>query len=271
MTIYAIGDVQGCYDALRRLLDVIEFNPEHDQLWFAGDLVNRGPQSLETLRFVKSLGEAAKVVLGNHDLHLIASTTLARPPNKKDTWGDLLAAADCDELIHWLRHQKLFYYQAGFAVLHAGLPPQWDLAMALKMAAGLERVIQSDDHPIFFKNMYGNKPTVWYDGMSLEEQLRFAVNCFTRLRYCTRNGILDFSQKGPPGSQPTGLLPWFAVPERKSQDLRIIFGHWSSLGFYQGYNCHAIDTGCVWGGQLTALKLGSEPERISIHNHGAQK
>lgn len=267
MAIYAIGDVQGCYDPLRRLLDKIQFNPQHDQLWFAGDLVNRGPQSLQTLRFVKSLGDAAVVVLGNHDLHMIACTVAARAPNKKDTWTSLLSAPDCEDLIFWLRHQKLFHYQDGFAVLHAGLPPQWDLALTQQMADALEHTIQSEDHPKFFHAMYGSKPAQWQEGMSQEEQLRFAVNCFTRMRFCTAEGVLDFAEKGPLGSQPAGLMPWFAVPDRKSLDLRIIFGHWSALGFYQGYNCYAIDTGCVWGGELTALKLGAEPQRFSIINH----
>lgn len=266
MSIYAIGDVQGCYDALRRLLDQIEFDPAKDQLWFAGDLVNRGPQSLQTLRYVKSLGDAAVVVLGNHDLHLLACTVLARAPNKKDTWGDLLTAPDHDELIVWLRHQHVFYEQAGFALLHAGLPPQWDATLTRKMARSLEAVLQGPDYVAFLRDMYGNKPTAWSETMSWDEQLRFAVNCFTRLRYCSRAGVLDFAHKGPPGSQPASLLPWYAVPERKTADLRIIFGHWSSLGFFQGYNCYGIDTGCVWGAQLTALKLGETPERLYIDN-----
>lgn len=264
MAIYAIGDIQGCYDELRRLLDVIRFDPAQDQLWLAGDLVNRGPHSLETLRFIKGLGESAISVLGNHDLHLIATVASLGKAGKKDTLGPILRAADCDELIDWLRHQRLFYYDDQFCMLHAGLPPQWDFQQTKTLAEEVETVIRSVDYQRFFRSMYGNKPAVWQDDLPKTEKLRFAVNCFTRLRYCTVDGELDFHQKGSPGSQGAHLLPWFAVPGRKSLDMRIIFGHWSTLGYYEGYNVYSIDTGCLWGGQLTALKLGSQTQRISI-------
>lgn len=267
MAIYAIGDIQGCYDQLLRLLDVVRFDPAADQLWLVGDLVNRGPKSLETLRFVKGLGTSAVTVLGNHDLHLIATVVSLGKSGKKDTLAAILRAADCDELIHWLRHQRLFYYNEQFCMLHAGLPPQWDFELTRQMALETEQAIQGPDYERFFRSMYGNKPAAWRDNMPKTERLRFAINCFTRLRFCSVDGVLDFAQKGAPGSQPQDLLPWYAVPGRKSLNMRIIFGHWSTLGFYQDYNCYSIDTGCLWGGQLTALKLAAEPQRISIDCH----
>lgn len=271
MAIYAIGDIQGCYNELRQLLDTLNFDPSRDQLWLAGDLVNRGPHSLETLRFVKSLGDAAVSVLGNHDLHLIATVVSLGKTGKKDTLGPILRAADCDELIDWLRHQPLFHHDDNYCMLHAGLPPQWDLELTLQMARETEQAIRGEDYQRFFRSMYGNKPAIWRDDLPKTEKLRFAVNCFSRLRYCTLDGELDFSQKGPPGSQPQHLMPWYAVPWRKSRDLRIIFGHWSTLGFYQGDNVFGIDTGCLWGGQLTALRLDDDPLRIAIDCQCAQR
>jgi bis(5'-nucleosyl)-tetraphosphatase (symmetrical) len=264
MAIYAIGDIQGCYDEFRRLLDHIGFDPGQDQLWLAGDLVNRGPKSLETLRFVKGLGPAAVTVLGNHDLHLIATVVSLGKAGKKDTLGEILRAEDCEELITWLRHQKLFHHNDDFCMLHAGLPPQWDFDTTLRMARETEQAMQSQDHERFFRSMYGNKPVVWRDDLLKTEKLRFAINCFSRLRYCTVDGVMDFGPKGAPGSQPEHLLPWFEVPGRKSIDMRIIFGHWSTLGYFDGYNCYSIDTGCLWGGQLTALELSELPRRFSI-------
>lgn len=263
MAIYAIGDVQGCYDDLLRLLDTIGFDPQADQLWFAGDLVNRGPKSLEVLRFVKALGEAAVTVLGNHDLHLLAAYD-SGIVHKKDTFQPVLEAPDANELIDWLRFRPLFHTNGEFCLLHAGLPPQWDLGKAREMAALAERVLQSDDYRQFLGQMYGNQPDLWTDELEGVALLRFIINCFTRMRYLSVDGRLDFANDGPLGSQPDYLLPWFAVPKRKSADLRIIFGHWSQLGYYEGHNCYAIDTGCLWGGQLTALRLGEAVERISI-------
>lgn len=264
MAIYAIGDIQGCYNEFRRLLDVVAFDPIHDQLWLVGDLVNRGPHSLETLRFIKGLGQSAISVLGNHDLHLIATIASLGKVGKKDTLGPILRAPDCDELIDWLRKQRLFHHNDQYCMLHAGLPPQWDFAQTQAMATEAEQVIGGDDYERFFRSMYGNKPNVWQDNLPHNEKLRFTVNCFTRLRYCTLDGKLDFHQKGPLGSQPTHLVPWFRAPDRKSQDMRIIFGHWSTLGYYDADNVYGIDTGCLWGGQLTALRLDDKPQRIAI-------
>lgn len=264
MSIYAIGDVQGCFDDLLRLLDKINFDQKSDQLWFAGDLVNRGPKSLETLRFVKSLGKAAVTVLGNHDLHLLAIACKQRQTRKKDSLDQVLRAPDREELLYWLRHQPLFHYDNDFCLLHAGVPPQWGFSKIKKMALKAEKVLQSPEYKIFFKTMYGDQPDLWSSDLKGKSKIRFIINCFTRMRYCEINGRLDFNYNGAVGSQPDYLLPWFTIPGRKSADLKIIFGHWSALGYYQGNNCFAIDTGCLWGGTLTALKLEKKVKRISI-------
>jgi bis(5'-nucleosyl)-tetraphosphatase (symmetrical) len=272
MAIYAIGDIQGCYDDLLRLLEVIEFNQQQDQLWFVGDLVNRGPKSLETLRFVKSLGQSAVCVLGNHDLHLLAIAYQRTTPSKKDALDAILTAPDSAELIDWLRHRPLFHHNDQFCLLHAGLPPQWNFTLTKYMAARVERVLRSDDYLNLFNGMYGDKPDVWSSRLHGASLLRFVTNCFTRLRYCDTKGKLNFQYKGKPGTQPAHLTPWFAVKGRKSMDMKIIFGHWSTLGFYDQHNCYGIDTGALWGGQLTALRLErNQVKRFSIDCAGEQK
>ncbi len=271
MSIYAIGDIQGCFDELLRLLDSLSFNEQSDQLWFAGDLVNRGPKSLETLRFVKSLGDAAITVLGNHDLHLLAASCAPKIAHKKDSLLPILEAPDSDELIDWLRLRPLFHFNDEFCLVHAGLPPQWDFKKTQKMAMLAEQALRGLNYQAFLKQMYGNKPNIWSPNLKGVERLRYIVNCFTRMRYCDADGRLDFLHSGPPGSQPKGLVPWFDAPKRKNADMRIIFGHWSSLGYYEGPNCYAIDTGCLWGGQLTALKLGEPVQRFSIDCPEAKK
>lgn len=264
MAIYAIGDVQGCYDSLLSLLDAIHFNERKDQLWFVGDLVNRGPKSLETLRFIKKLGDAAVVVLGNHDLHLLAASCDPIAENSKKALTPILLAPDRDALINWLRHRPLLHYDGKFCMVHAGLAPQWDLNQAHKLAQEVETVLRGNHFPLLMKAMYGNKPDHWSSHLAGMDRLRFIINCFTRMRYCDKHGRLDLEPNGPPGSQPKHLMPWFKVPGRKSINTRIVFGHWSSLGYYHGDNCFAIDTGCLWGGQLTALRLADAPEHISI-------
>ncbi|WAK02206.1 symmetrical bis(5'-nucleosyl)-tetraphosphatase [Methylobacter sp. YRD-M1] len=271
MSIYAIGDIQGCHDELLRLLDTINFNENTDQLWFAGDLVNRGPKSLETLRFVKALGNAAVTVLGNHDLHLLAAACSPEQAGKHDTLAPVLKAPDRDELLDWLRHRPLFHYNDDFCLLHAGLPPQWDFNKTRKMALFAEKVLRGPDFQRLLTHMYGNKPDIWSPTLTGMAKLRFIINCFTRMRYCDAYGRLDFINSGSLGSQPEKLMPWFQAPKRKSASLRIIFGHWSTLGYYEGNNCYAIDTGCLWGGQLTALKLGEQVQRFSIDCPGARK
>ena len=257
MSVYAIGDVQGCFAELQSLLELIDFDPARDRLWFAGDLVNRGPQSLETLRFVHGLGDAALTVLGNHDLHLIAADFDARYARSKDTLQPILEAPDKDELLEWLRCRPLLHHdpELGFTLLHAGLPPQWDLARAQDCAAEVVEVLRNGRHGEFLSRMYGNEPDLWSEDLEGWDRLRYITNCFTRLRYVDPEGRLNLRDKGAPGSQPRGHLPWFAVPGRASAGLRILFGHWSTLGRVAEENVFPLDTGCLWGGQLTALRL----------------
>jgi bis(5'-nucleosyl)-tetraphosphatase (symmetrical) len=260
MATYAIGDIQGCYDELQQLLEKLCFDPAADRLWLTGDLVNRGPRSLEVLRLVKGLGERAITVLGNHDLHLLALWQHHhRHFKSNDTLSAIFAAADGEELLHWLRLQPLMHHDPdlGFAMLHAGLPPQWDLTQALACAAEVEAVLRSDKFHEFLGHMYGNKPALWSESLSGWDRLRFIVNCFTRLRFCSPDGTLDFRHKGHPDEEQPSAdhLPWFRLPQRRSRNTPILFGHWSTLGLYRADNVHAIDTGCLWGGTLTALRL----------------
>jgi bis(5'-nucleosyl)-tetraphosphatase (symmetrical) len=266
MAVYAIGDIQGCFDELQALLARLGFDPVRDRLWFAGDLVNRGPKSLETLRFVRNLGDRAVTVLGNHDLHLLAAAYGA-PLNRNDaSLHAILEAPDREQLIDWLRRQPLLHHDAalGFTLVHAGLPPQWDLSMAQACAAEVEAVLQGEQPAGFFEHMYGNKPRHWSTGLSGWDRLRFIVNCFTRMRFCREDGRLNLKSKGPPGSQPPGYRPWFDIAGRASRDLNIIFGHWSTLGPYTGPGIYPIDSGCLWGGQLTALRIDIAPQRIDL-------
>ena len=255
MPTYAIGDLQGCYDPLQRLLERIKFAPENDTLWLVGDLVNRGPQSLEVLRFIKSLGAAAVTVLGNHDLHLLALASGFGRVHKSDTFGPILAAPDRDELLHWLQHRRLAWREREFLLLHAGLMPGWSADDAMRLAAEAEAVLQQPDARDFFAQMYGDSPRAWRDNLQSIDRIRVIVNTFTRMRYCTAQGEMDFHHKGAPGSQPPGLFPWFDVPERRSADTTIIMGHWSTLGLIHRPNLLALDTGCLWGGELTAVRL----------------
>ncbi|MGH8362321.1 MAG: symmetrical bis(5'-nucleosyl)-tetraphosphatase [Gammaproteobacteria bacterium] len=257
MAIFAIGDIQGCYDELQQLLTRIKFNPTEDRLWFTGDLVNRGPRSLDVLRFVKGLGERAVCVLGNHDLHLLALAVGVDRHKSADTLDAVLAAPDRDELLDWLRHRPLLHHDAtlGFTLVHAGLPPQWDLATAAECARELEHVLRGAEYKEFFRHMYGNEPRRWSSELTGMERLRFIVNCFSRLRYVSADGDLDLTSKGAPGTQPTGFMPWFEAPGRMSAEQHIVFGHWSTVGEVKGHNVYPLDTGCVWGGRLSALRL----------------
>ena len=263
MATYAIGDLQGCYDALQRLLDKLHFDPPQDKLWLAGDLVNRGPDSLATLRFVKSLGDNAVTVLGNHDLHLLAIA--ADHKTTKDAGlKAILAASDVDELIDWLRRQPLLHYdpELDFVLVHAGIYPSWTLQQALDYAEELHQMLASDYYLDFIHNMYGNKPKSWNDKLIDWDRLRFIVNSFTRMRYCEKDGKLNLKDKGPIGSQQKGSLPWFDIPKRKTREQRILFGHWSTVGKVKRDNVFALDTGCIWGGDLTALQLDTETPRF---------
>lgn len=274
MAVYAIGDVQGCLDELQRLLERLRFDPAADRLWFAGDLVNRGPRSLETLRFIRNLGDAALSVLGNHDLHLLAISRYADRLKSRDTLLPILEAPDREQLLDWLRHCPLVHHDAelGFSLVHAGLPPQWDLELALACSREVETVLRHDDHcRDFLAHMYGNQPDTWSADLSGHDRLRFIVNACTRLRFCTREGTLEFRHSGPPGNQPSGFLPWFGIPGRASRDLKLLFGHWASLGAAtDAPGVYPLDSGCVWGRQLTALRLDTAtPQRISIDCPGA--
>ena len=272
MAVYAIGDIQGCYEEMHALLARISFDPAEDYLWFAGDLVNRGPQSLETLRFISNLGERAVVVLGNHDLHLIAAAHGHALDHEKDTLQPVLTAPDSKQLIDWLRCQPLLHHDEvlGYTLIHAGLPPQWDLATASLCAAEVEQVLRSDDCGEFLAGMYGNKPRRWSPDLQGQDRLRFIVNCFTRLRFCRADGRLHLKEKGPPGSQKPPAMPWFEVPQRASRDLNILFGHWSTLGRSTAPGIFPLDTGCLWGGELTALRIDTSPRYTRVACPGAQ-
>ena len=289
MAVYAIGDIQGCFDELMTLLAQIHFEPGHDHLWFVGDLVNRGPQSLQVLRYVRNLGESAVTVLGNHDLHLLAVAGGHTAARRDDTFHDVLNAPDRDALLHWLRHQPLLHHDSklgdhgrGITMIHAGLPPQWDLATARARAAEAENALRGAHYHDYLAAIYGNGPAQWSGTLSGSERWRFITNCFTRLRYCDAQGRLALKDKGAPGTQTAGYLPWFTVPGRASAGLEIVFGHWSTLdpatAACAEHHVHHLDTGCVWGGALTALRLddstrevrpGKQRERISIPCPGA--
>ncbi|MFQ5661041.1 MAG: symmetrical bis(5'-nucleosyl)-tetraphosphatase [Gammaproteobacteria bacterium] len=260
MSTYAIGDVQGCYQELLALLDQINFDKRNDRLWFTGDLVNRGPESTEMLRYAKQLD--AVTVLGNHDLHLLAVAAGKTKPKKRDTLDAILDATDKDELLEWLRHRPLLYIddELGYTLIHAGLPPQWDLEAARSHAKEVEDVLQDEQARLFFANMYGDEPRQWSATLQEWERLRFITNCFTRMRYCDANGRLALQEKGPPGTQSAPYIPWFRVPGRKSLDQKIIFGHWATLRLgnernFENVNVYPLDDGCVWGGALMALRL----------------
>jgi bis(5'-nucleosyl)-tetraphosphatase (symmetrical) len=268
MSIYAVGDIQGCYDDLLRLLDKIGFDADRDRLWCTGDLVNRGPKSLETLRFIKQLGEGAVTVLGNHDLHLLAVALTGRVKRRPtDTLDAVLRAPDRDELLDWLRRRPLLYYdpELDYVLVHAGLAPQWDLDTARALAAEVEAALRGPAHREFLADMYGDSPARWSETLTGIERLRFAVNCLTRMRYCDASGKLDFSAKGAPGSQPQKLLPWFEVPRRANAGIRILFGHWSTLGPFNAHNVYALDGGCLWGGQLVARRLDGGGRWICVN------
>ena len=264
MAVYAIGDVQGCFDELQDLLASIRYRRGRDRLWFVGDLVNRGPKSLEVLRFVAELGDDAAVVLGNHDLHLLAAGAGVRPPRPQDTFQAILDAPDGEALIEWLAGQPLLVREpgTGFTLIHAGLPPQWSVDDAARLAREVETALGGDDRQGFLENMYGNKPRRWRESLSGWKRLRFITNALTRIRYVDAEGRLNLDETGPPGTQPDTLIPWFEVSDRRSRDEPIVFGHWATLQLERaldtGHGVYHLDTGCVWGGRLTALRLDDE-------------
>jgi len=255
MAIYAIGDIQGCYDELQQLLQRIRFDPAQDKLWFVGDLVNRGPGSLAVLRLVKSLGDSAITVLGNHDLHLLAVDAGIGKLHESDTLGEILASPDRAELLHWLRRQKLAHLEDGHLLVHAGVLPNWTAQAAVQRAREVEAALRGDNYADFIRQMYGNAPQAWRDDLSGYNRLRTIVNAFTRLRVCTPQGEMEFKFKGEMENMPQGFLPRFDVPGRKNADATVIFGHWSALGLMVRDNVIALDTGCLWGGPMTAIRL----------------
>ncbi len=255
MSTYAIGDIQGCFQALQLLLQKINFDPARDRLWLVGDLVNRGPDSLAVLRWAKSLGDKAVVVLGNHDLHLLAVAYGFVKPHRKDTIAQVLAAPDRTELLDWLRHQRLFHAEDDYALVHAGLLPQWSVKKAAALAHEVEQELRGKHYLDFFAHMYGNEPKAWSKDLHGMARLRMITNAMTRLRFCTPEGEMEFDHKGPPEIFPAGHLPWYEAPNRKNADSTIIFGHWSALGLQVRSHLMALDTGCLWGGNLTAVRL----------------
>lgn len=269
MAVYAIGDIQGCHDALLRLFEKIKFDPGVDRLWFCGDLVNRGGQSLETLRLVHSLDAVSTVVLGNHDLALlsIAEREVEQQLKVNPDLKRVLFAEDRNQLLDWLRARPLFHCDpaVGFAMVHAGLAPKWTLAIAARRAAEVEKVLRGPGYRKLFKQMFGNKPAAWSPQLDGHERLRAIINVLTRLRFCDPRGRIAFDIKGRPGTQRAGLYPWFEVPGHTARALPIVCGHWSTLGLLMGMGVYAIDTGCVWGGKLTALELGPEPRVIQVN------
>ncbi len=264
MATYAIGDVQGCFEPLQRLLDKLNFDPAADTLWFAGDLVNRGPESLAVLRQVRELGDRAITVLGNHDLALLVIAAGFSRPGRRDTMIDVLNAPDAEQLLDWLRHRPLLHHDAelGFTLVHAGLAPAWDLATAQACARELEAALRGPAHRTLLAEMFGNRPERWSDDLTGLDRLRCIINYCTRMRFCRLDGSLDLQAKSPPGRQPEGLLPWFELPWRRNRDLDIVFGHWAALGHYRAPGIYALDSGCVWGGRLTALRLDDGGETV---------
>jgi bis(5'-nucleosyl)-tetraphosphatase (symmetrical) len=252
----AIGDVQGCLTELKTLLDLCKFNPAKDQLWFVGDLVNRGPDSLGVLRFVRSLGDSARVVLGNHDLHLLAVAfgDGKRPLREGDTLDDILQAPDRDTLLEWLIARPLAIAHGSDLMVHAGVIPAWSPTQTLELAAEVEQQLQTDPKALF-ENMYGDEPRSWSPSLAGFARWRFIINALTRMRYCHADGRIDLKMKGAPGTQKDGWLPWFDIAPRATEESRIIFGHWSTLGLLERANVLALDTGCVWGGSLSAANL----------------
>ncbi|MBI5659774.1 MAG: symmetrical bis(5'-nucleosyl)-tetraphosphatase [Nitrosomonadales bacterium] len=255
MATYAVGDIQGCYIEFRQLLEQMRFDPAQDRLWLVGDLVNRGPGSLEVLRLARSLGDSAITVLGNHDLHLLAVAEGAAEPGRSDTLDEVLNAPDRDELLAWLRAQRMLYAEDKHVLVHAGLLPGWSVAKAQQLAREVETALHGPQYRKFLAHMYGNHPDHWDDGLAGYKRLRVITNAFTRMRICTLQGGMEFKFKGEAQNVPAGYLPWFDVPGRASADAVVIFGHWSALGLKVDRRIIALDTGCLWGGPLTAIRL----------------
>jgi len=255
MPTYAIGDIQGCHSAFEHMLDAIGFEAARDRLWLVGDLVNRGPESLAVLRRVMALGDAAITVLGNHDLHLLAVAEGFRKPHRSDTLEGVLGAPDRNEMLEWMRSCKMMHVEGEYALVHAGLLPEWTTGRALELAREVEAVLSGSLFHQFLGQMYGNHPDRWSESLTGVDRLRVVVNAMTRMRVCTPEGGMDFRFKGRPEDTPAGYLPWYAVPGRASRDRTVICGHWSALGLRMEERLVALDSGCLWGGTLSAVRL----------------
>lgn len=254
MANYAIGDIQGCYSPLKALLARIEFNPAHDKLWLVGDLVNRGPDSLQVLRWAKSQGDAVKALLGNHDLHLLRVAAGLETARDNDTLQEILAAPDALDLLDWIRHLPIMRRHEQYLIVHAGVLPQWSTEKAVGLAREVEAALQSPSYRNFLKELYGNVPNAWDDNLQGMDRLRVITNACTRLRFCTPDGVMEFATKGGPKDAPSGYLPWFDVPQRATSTKTVVFGHWSALGLKVTDNLIALDSGCLWGRQLSAVR-----------------
>ncbi len=255
MSTYVIGDIQGCHDSLVRLIEACALDPARDRLWLVGDLVNRGPHSLATLRFIRALGEQAVSVLGNHDFYLLGVACGAIERGTDDTLDDVLMAPDCGEVIEWLRHRPLMHVEASYALVHAGLLPEWTIEQAHNLASEVEAALRGPYWAEFLRHLWGAKPTRWRDDLAGWDRLRVIVNAMCRMRMCSADGEMQLKFKGPIDGAPEGVLPWFRVPGRRSLTHTILCGHWSALGFHDDDGILALDTGCVWGGYLTAVRL----------------
>ena len=266
MALYAIGDIQGCARAFDALLAKLHFDAQRDSLWLVGDLVNRGPDSLRVLRTVMALGASAVTVLGNHDLHLLATAAGARQPGPDDTFDAVLRSPERDQLLDWLRRRPLLHHDARHnrVLVHAGIPPLWSLATAAHAAREVERSLRMDDWMRALADMYGDTPPRWREDLPRAELVRYTINALTRMRYCDADGELELEHSGPPGSQAAGLVPWFEHPLRVATDTHIVFGHWSALGVLRRADVTATDSGCVWGGTLTAVPLDPPGEPIAV-------
>jgi bis(5'-nucleosyl)-tetraphosphatase (symmetrical) len=266
MTLYVVGDVQGCADAFDKLLTKIRFRRRRDELWLVGDLVNRGPSSRDVLRTVMALGDRVTCVLGNHDLHLLATAAGVRDPSATDTFHDILRSSDAEELLNWLRARPLVYRDKARrkVLVHAGIPPIWKVKHAMRYAAEIEALLRDAAWESSLRDMYGETPTQWKPTLKPAERRRFTVNALTRMRYCDARGRLDFTFSGAPGTQPGHLMPWFDVPGKSRKKWHIVFGHWSALGVLLRDDLTAVDSGCVWGGELTAVPLDPEGPPVSV-------
>ena len=265
MATYAIGDVPGCFDELQALLARVGFDRAHDRLWFVGDLVNRGPKSLEVLRFVRELGDRAVTVLGNHDLHLVTQHEGFERRRKDDTFTDVLGAPDVKQLVDWVRTRPMMHVESGWAMVHAGLVPQWTIDKAAALAREVEKALRAPGYRDFLANMYGSKPARWEDSLSGWDRLRVVVNAMTRMRFCQPDGTMEFHASGV--EPPAGYLPWY---ETRNDERPIVFGHWSALGLKLTERVAGLDTGCVWGGPLSALRL-EDRWLVQVPSKGYQK